>query len=190
MSRPTPAQLRYLLGLYDPRPRGTGSFSVNVPREVNEKVAFRMAQALEERGFLKRHKPGVPSLTTAYFVFTPFGVAQVQGMIERGVKGVDEWQCRWPDNARNEEGDAVEPKEKFESLARQDEFDGPRRAYCVEERWSTTKLLTVWADSAKDAVEKVRHPRPSGEDDFLVIDTVDPVPGGIRVRREPSEDRP
>lgn len=63
------------------------------------------------------------------------------------------------------------------------------KAYTVEERWQTTKLLTVWADSAEEAKQKVRSPGLAGEEDIEVIDTVDPEPGGIRVRREPAEDR-
>lgn len=63
------------------------------------------------------------------------------------------------------------------------------KAYRVEESWRNTKVLIVHADSAEEAKRKVRHPKPV---DWIDVEAVgeDAVPGGIRVRREPSEDEP
>jgi hypothetical protein len=61
------------------------------------------------------------------------------------------------------------------------------KAYRVEENWSITKTMTVWAENAEDAKRKVRRPDP-GEDKDVEVNGEFPEPRSITARREPSED--
>lgn len=62
------------------------------------------------------------------------------------------------------------------------------KAYHVEESRKGVTWLIVWADSAKEAAEKVRN-RGARSPDIEVTDFQDD-PGGIRsIRRAPEEDR-
>ena len=65
--------------------------------------------------------------------------------------------------------------------------DRPKKAYFVDERWSITKSLLVFADSVEDAkcrVHKVDSENIEG------LDTTGAAPRGFgSVRRAPEEDR-
>lgn len=66
----------------------------------------------------------------------------------------------------------------------------PKKAYRVEENWSSTSVSLVWAKSAEEAERKVKHPREGESEDREVLDAMAfPQPKGITIRREPAEDR-